>query len=117
MFRPRKYSIWGRVGFMWRCTMIRYRMLLSCVLLPLAWAGVRADEPPLADKPNDKIEVDARGPVHEAYAQPWQTNPGPNEAVDKKPPEPIAEEPAAEKPTGKNVQWVPGYWQFDADRK
>jgi WXXGXW repeat (2 copies) len=59
----------------------------------------------------------ARGPVHEAYAQPWQANPGPNTLIDKKPPEPIPEEPAAEKPAGKNMQWIPGYWQWDQERK
>jgi hypothetical protein len=80
----------------------------SCLLAPIS----RADEP---DKKG--IEVDARGPVHEAYAQPWQANPKPNEAVAKKPPDPIPEEPAAEKPAGKNVQWIPGYWQWDLDRK
>ncbi len=37
--------------------------------------------------------------------------------MDKKPPDPIPEEPAAEKPEGKNVQWIPGYWQWDTDKK
>ena len=37
--------------------------------------------------------------------------------LDKKPPDPIPEEPAAEKPEGKNVQWIPGYWQWDTDKK
>src|SRR5229473_3086346 len=74
--------------------------------------NLSADEPP-----QKGIEIDARGPIHEAYAQPWQTNPGPNEPVPKKPPAPIPEEPAAERPAGKNVQWIPGYWQWDGDRK
>jgi hypothetical protein len=54
--------------------------------------------------------------VHEAFAQPWQANAGPNNPVPQKPPEPIPEEPAAEKPAGENVQWIPGYWQWDPDR-
>ena len=79
--------------------------------LPIT-AMCRANEPS-----REGIEVDARGPLHEAYARPWQADPAPNQALDKKPPDPIPEEPAAEKPVGKNVQWIPGYWQWDQDRK
>jgi len=73
-------------------------------------AALRADDPPQG------IEVDARGPVHEAYAQPYQPDPVLNEPVEKQPPAPIPEEPAAERPEGQNVQWIPGYWQWDGDR-
>jgi hypothetical protein len=96
--------------------MIRSRLFYACFLLPFAisfgHATINGAEP---DQPG--IEVDARGPVHEAFARPWQANTAPNEPVDKKPPNPIPEEPAAEKPAGKNVQWIPGYWQWDTDRK
>ena len=69
-----------------------------------------------ADENDSGIQVQARGPVHEAYAQPYQKDPSPSAAVDKQPPDPIPEEPAAEKPVGSNVQWIPGYWQWDSDR-
>jgi hypothetical protein len=61
------------------------------------------------------IEVQGRGPVHEAYAQPnGNAKPGP--LVTKQPPPPIPEEPAAERPQGDNVQWIPGYWAWDPSR-
>src|SRR5215468_6569743 len=68
---------------------------------------------------NDDISVQARGPIHEAYAQPVDSGAtleqGP--ILPKKPPDPIPEEPPEQKPEGDNVQWIPGYWAWDADRK
>jgi hypothetical protein len=63
-----------------------------------------------------KIEVLARGPLHEAYAQPWEANPSPNQTIEQPPPEPLIEEPPDERPKGNNVQWIPGYWQWDAQK-
>jgi len=62
------------------------------------------------------VEVMARGPVHEAYAQPVTTKPEPGPVVPKQPPEPIEEAPPDQKPEGDNVQWIPGYWAWDADQ-
>jgi hypothetical protein len=59
----------------------------------------------------------SRGPVHEAYAQPWEKNPTATEPVQAKPPAPVPEEPPGVKPEGKNVEWIPGYWQWDEQRK
>lgn len=83
--------------------------------LPALVAGVIAVAARADDKPAP--EVLGRGPVHEAYAQPFEQNPAPNQAVDQKPPDPVPEEPPAEKPAGKNVQFIPGYWQWDGDKK
>ncbi|HLW67045.1 MAG TPA: hypothetical protein VKS79_17155 [Gemmataceae bacterium] len=58
-----------------------------------------------------------RGPLHEAFAMPWQANPGANPAINQTPPEPIREEPPDQIPAGKNVKWIPGYWQFDTEKK
>src|SRR5262249_55396444 len=100
-------------------SMTRWSLFLVCALAPFASLlmapTLRADEPAKAADPD--IQIDARGPIHEAYAQPHQAVAGPNEPAPKKPPEPIPEEPANEKPTGKNVKWIPGYWQWDNDRK
>ncbi len=84
-------------------------------VLPVLVAGALA----LSARADDKSapEVLGRGPVHEAYAQPFEKNPAPNQAVDQKPPDPVPEEPPAEKPAGKNVQFIPGYWQWDGDKK
>jgi len=63
--------------------------------------------------PPQDTEALARGPVHEAYAQPvdYQLQPGP--VVAKKPRDPIEELPPDQKPNGVDVQWIPGYWAWD----
>src|SRR4051812_3981168 len=68
------------------------------------------DEPPPDPTPQQGVEVQARGPVHEAYAEPTETRPLPSVVVTKQPPEPIDEIPPDEKPAGDNVVWIPGYW-------
>jgi hypothetical protein len=68
----------------------------------------------LPPSPNG-VEVQARGPVHEAFAMP-ATEPVPATPVNKPPPKPIDEMPPAEKPEG-NAVWIPGYWAWDEDRK
>src|SRR4051794_12233660 len=80
------------------------------------------DVPPLsgeASEPTpapDGISVQTRGPVHEAYAQPTDTSPQRGPVVPRQPPDPIPEEPPAERPEGDNVVWIPGYWAWDIDR-
>src|SRR5262245_58970743 len=66
---------------------------------------------------NAKIQVETRGPVHEAFAQPFEKNPKPNKPVAKQPPQPIAEEPPDQRPAGDNVQWIPGYWSWEPEKK
>lgn len=65
---------------------------------------------------DDDISVEARGPVHEAFARPTDMAPGPGPVVPKKPPGPIAELPPDQKPEG-DVIWIRGYWAWDLDRK
>src|SRR5262249_7531043 len=82
------------------------------LLLPLSSARA---EPP-RDAP-EGVEVLGRGPVHEAFAQPVEENPGPGPAVPKEPlpaPKEVAPE---EKPPGGKAEWVAGYWQWDADKQ
>jgi hypothetical protein len=67
--------------------------------------------PPPAPAP----EVQARGPVHEAFAEP-ATPPSAAPVVPKPPPPPVKELPPPQKPAGKGVQWIPGYWQWDEER-
>lgn len=64
----------------------------------------------------DGVEVQTRGPVHEAYAEPVTSQPQATPVVAKQPPDPIDEVPAEQKPEGQDVQWIPGYWAFDEDR-
>ncbi len=74
-----------------------------------------AQDPDLADARPD-IEVLTRGPVHEAFAQPFDPKPGPGTPIAQEPPPPVPEEPPAERPEGDNVQYVQGYWFWDSDR-
>ena len=63
------------------------------------------------------VEVLARGPVHEAFAEPAEQQPSANPIIERQPPAPIEELPPDQKPDGDNVQWIPGYWAYDDDRK
>ena len=97
---------------------IRHLMLVSGTLgLATLVAGTipaRADDPP-ADQPAG-VEVLARGPVHEAYAEPVDPKPQASPIITKQPPDPIDELPPDQRPEGANVQWIPGYWGWDDER-
>lgn len=71
------------------------------------------DAPASADVPKG-VEVQARGPIHEAFITPT-AEPKPTYGVPKKPPEPIEEMPPEERPEGDAV-WIGGYWGWDDDR-
>jgi hypothetical protein len=70
-----------------------------------------------APKNTDPIEVQTRGPVHDAIAQPFGVKPAPGPLVAKEPPALIREEPPEQKPDLANSQWIPGYWAWDAQRQ
>src|SRR5205807_6315280 len=59
------------------------------------------------------IDVQVRGPVHEAFAAPVDGQPQASPVVPKEPPPAIEEAPPDQKPQGDDVQWIPGYWQWD----
>src|SRR5262245_4419238 len=61
------------------------------------------------------VDVQARGPVHEAFATP-NAEPKATPPIAKKPPAPIEEMPPEDKPEG-NVEWIGGYWAYDDDRQ
>jgi len=65
---------------------------------------------------NDPIQVQTRGPIHEAFAQPYDAQPQASIAVPQAPPVPIAEVPPQDRPEGGDVQWIGGYWAWDADQ-
>lgn len=86
-------------------------------LYGLMTGSVLAQPMPPDDKQPNGIEVLARGPVHEAFALPADQQAGPGPVAPRKPPEPIDELPPDQKPDGDNVQWCPGYWSWDDERK
>ncbi len=67
-----------------------------------------------ADAEED-MDVLARGPVHEAYAEQASPNPEPGVIAPQAPPDPIDEVPPDWKPEGEDVTWIPGYWFWDGD--
>src|SRR5690349_195916 len=52
------------------------------------------------------IEIQGRGQIHEAFAQPLETQPEPAQPVPKEPPPTIPEQPPEQRPEGDNVQWI-----------
>ena len=75
--------------------------------------GRRCVPPPVPDG----VEVQARGAVHEAFAEPTNAIGAAGVVVDKEPPAAIEEVPPEEKPAGDNVVWIPGYWTWDEETK
>jgi hypothetical protein len=98
------------------------------------WPALGQDPPPapapVADgadpqgaqaAPDDQADPQApqvltRGPIHEAFAAPVVHDPASGPVIPKQPPDPIQEMPPDQKPTGQNVQWIPGYWSWDVSR-
>src|SRR5688572_21720868 len=62
------------------------------------------------------VEVLTRGPVHEAFAETITFDPEPGIVAPKEPPAAIEEVPPLQRPAGKNVTWIPGYWAWDDER-
>jgi hypothetical protein len=91
---------------------IKLSRLLGLTLLLLA-VPVVAQSPDLPPVPAG-IEVQARGPVHEAFATPTAEH-CETPLVPQRPPAPIEEMPPAEKPDG-SVIWIGGYWAYDDER-
>src|SRR5262245_13015070 len=93
-------------------------------LTPLtAFAQVDVPPPPTpggasdATAPVDQegVETLTRGPIHEAFANPADTDPQPSPVVADKPPADVPEQPPAYQPEG-NFIWIPGYFEWDEDR-
>ena len=93
-----------------RCGWVLPGALLLCVLAAPG-RGQQSAPPPLPDG----VEVQARGPVHEAFAGPTSEAVA-MPAIPVKPPAAIEEMPPADKPDG-NAMWISGYWSYDEERK
>ena len=57
------------------------------------------------------LQVLARGPVHNAWADPVVYNPEPSGVISQAPPAAIEEIPPTQRPDG--AEWIPGYWAYD----
>src|SRR4051794_23291147 len=98
------------------------RCLAGMLVIGLVGAnslGAQQDEPPPRPAeetaPPAGMDVLARGPVHEAYAEVTVMRPEPSPLVTKEPPVLIDEVPPDQKPEGEDVVWIPGYWAYDED--
>src|ERR1043165_4842908 len=91
-----------------------HRLVLAGAAVGMLLASIPASAQP-TQAPPQGVEVLARGPVHEGYAEQVNPVPKPFPLVSKQPPTPIPEVPAEQKPEG-NVQWIPGYWGWDDER-
>lgn len=61
----------------------------------------------------DDFSVLNRGPVHEAFAQPYQMKSGEGFVLDRQPPQPIRELPPRTIPQNQDYLWIPGYWGWE----
>jgi hypothetical protein len=96
--------------------MYRTHPLAFGVLTVFALASsIMAQDP--APAVRSAIEVQTRGPVHEAYAQPFNSNVDPGAVIPREPPAPIPEIQPEQKPDTENSQWIPGYWSWDPVRQ
>lgn len=66
---------------------------------------------------NVGVEIETRGPVHEAFAEPVVYDPEPYPVVPQAPPPLIDEIPPDQRPAGDSVSWISGYWSWDEDRR
>lgn len=80
-------------------------------------AAVSAHAQTAAPAGSPGVEVQTRGPVHEAFAEPVVFSATAGLVVPSQPPAPINELAPAVKPTGTHVVWLPGYWGWDDDRQ
>ncbi len=98
-------------------------LLVAIAIVAISFPSLPAQQPPPlpAPIPSDPAAADggpevlARGPLHEAFAATAE-QPTPAEIAPKEPPRAIDELPPDQKPEGNNVQWIPGYWEWDAER-
>jgi hypothetical protein len=91
-----------------------FRIMGPTALLGLAVCLVAWSPPaPAQEEGPEGVEVQARGPVHEAFAAPGDPQPEATPVVNKEPPEPIEEQPPEQRPEGDNIVWIPGYWGWD----
>jgi len=95
--------------------------LIAALAVALAAAPGRGQNPPPPPPPPPGVragefEILARGPVHEAFAEPVDGTANATPVVAAPPPPPIDEQPPDARPAGDDVQWVGGYWYWEAER-
>ena len=102
------------------CRIAAAALAITCGLsaaVPRVQAQPALPPAPMPDAPpapgDDEVEVLTRGPVHEAFAEQFNTDPQPGLTVPREPPADIEEMVPETIPDGDNVQWIKGYWAWD----
>lgn len=95
----------------WTC----HRLIMTTVAVGLTTIQLPAQEPPAVDPVESASEFDVlnQGPLHESFAELHNNDAVPGVVVPKEPPPPIDEVPPDRRPSGENVEWIPGYWAWD----
>ncbi|MBN1907972.1 MAG: YXWGXW repeat-containing protein [Deltaproteobacteria bacterium] len=94
------------------------KSLIIIVLSLLFTAGTmygQTNQPPPVPY-EEQPEVQTRGPVNEAFAQPVAIEENEGYIVPKAPPVDIEETLPAKRPVGEQFAWIPGYWAWDSER-
>src|SRR4051812_5766670 len=94
---------------------MRFRLIALITLAAAGGLSLVGPARSAGDEPQQGVEVQARGQVHEAYAEAGAAVAEPGVVIGKAPPEPIEEQPPEEKPEGDHVVWIPGYWAWDEE--
>jgi hypothetical protein len=114
----RSWALWigaaGLVGLVWWAEGVRTAEPVGFQVKGIFDQEEVAKKTELPAAP-EGIEPQARGPVHEAFAEVARAGFEPGPVVAKEPPELIEEMPPAEKPDGEDVTWICGYWAYDDD--
>jgi hypothetical protein len=90
-------------------------LVITMVLAVGPLYGEATEQPPPTPS-QEQPEVLTRGPVHEAFAEPVDLQVQTGLVAPNQPPANIEETPPAERPTGEQFVWVPGYWAWDSER-
>ena len=96
-------------------TAITFVTLMALAAVPLA--GGAATEQPPPTPAQEEPEVLTSGPIHEAFAEPVDLKVQKGLVAPTQPPPDIQEEVPAERPSGGQFVWVPGYWAWGLERK
>jgi WXXGXW repeat (2 copies) len=93
----------------------RMMIVMAMIIAAGALYSEAAEQPPPIPA-EEQAEVQTRGPVNEAFAQPVNLQDQTGFVAPTQPPADIEEVPPAERPAGDQFAWVPGYWAWDSDR-
>lgn len=115
---------------MFRFTVLRLILGVAFLTALVSWVAAQdGPELPPAQPPDPQtaavqstntdlpegVEALARGPLHEAFAEPLTARPDATMVISRKPPDPIEEVPPEVKPDA-DAEWIPGYWAWDDER-